>query len=135
MAPFPARGFNPPCLIAPFSRSLRQSHLSPHSATEQVGARENAAPGPSVAFADRFSVARVLAFVATARRAVDFEDLRHAPELAEFDDDQLAGALVALVYGDHLECRKVEVRFREGDRSLRRDVPVYYLASRDGGET
>src|SRR5947199_8384757 len=108
MEPLSARELNSRFLTAPDSCDVRQSHLTTRCTSEQDVAL--------VTFADRPPVARVLAWVATAGRGVDAEDLRHAEDLAEFSDEALAGALAALVHGGHLECRKVAVRYRVGDQ-------------------
>ena len=72
--------------------------------------------------------ARVLAFIALARRGVEFEDLRHAAEFAAAGDHELCVALRQLLKDGRVALRLAPVRYRMGEQFLRREVPVYYLA-------
>jgi len=58
---------------------------------------------------------------------VDVQDLRRSPALRHASDDDLAVALELLERAGRVQKALASVRFRIGDRVLRRDVTVWVL--------
>lgn len=70
--------------------------------------------------------ARILAFIAL-RGTVELDDLRVVVPLQYATRPELLGALGELLAGGQVEQRIAQVRYRDGDRHLRRDVATYRL--------
>jgi hypothetical protein len=69
--------------------------------------------------------ARALAFLTLMGRACELEEIERAPSMKEFARDEIEVALLALRLSDRVEKKIQLIRYRPGDKWLRRDVVVY----------
>ena len=75
--------------------------------------------------------ARVLALIALRNQPTELDDLRRSPGLAHATAEDLTMACIQLERAGRIRRSVSPVRYRHGDRILRRDVIVWTLEGRD----